>query len=146
MAIRKIVKEGDEILRKNCRDVTAFNEKLWTLLDDMRETMLDANGVGLAAPQVGLMRRIAVVEAEGVYVELINPEITDCGGEQIGQEGCLSVPDVWGNVKRPYWIKVEFYDRNGKLQKKKYEGFLCRAVCHELDHLKGILFIDKMEK
>ena len=145
MAIRDIVKVGDPILRKKCRDVTDYNAKLWTLLDDMRQTMHAANGCGLAAPQIGLLRRIAIVEVDDLYLELINADIIDHGGSQTGTEGCLSVPGRWEEVTRPYWVKVRYYDRNGVLHTQKFKDFPAKAICHELDHLVGTLFIDRVE-
>ncbi len=143
MARRFIVKEPDPVLHKKCKPVEKFDDKLGELLDDMRETMLYADGVGLAAPQVGILRRLAVVEVDDFYVELINPIITKAKGEQVGPEGCLSVENYHCRVKRPYEITVEYQDRYGKRQKLKTEGFVARACCHEIDHLDGILFVDR---
>ncbi len=143
MALRRIFQDGEPVLTKRCREVVDFDEKLATLLDDMRDTMRDADGVGLAAPQVGILRRIAVVEVaeENVYLELVNPQIIAAEGEQIGDEGCLSV-DSSKNCKvlRPQKLTVRAYDRHGKLFEKTLENLPARAVCHELDHLEGILF------
>lgn len=141
MALRRIFQDGEEILLKRCRPVEKFDEKLAVLLDDMRETMLAADGVGLAAPQVGILRRIAIVEADDVFLELINPQIIDAHGEQIGEEGCLSV-DSEKNcaVLRPKTVTVKAYDRHGKLFERTVSDLPARAVCHELDHLDGILF------
>jgi len=146
MAIRKIIKDDDEMLRYKSREVTEFNEKLWTLLDDMRETMYKAAGVGLAAPQVAILKRIAIIDAddgEGV-IELINPEITCADGSEIKVEGCLSVENRHGEVERPTKVTVKYMDRNGDEQQKILEGLAARAACHEIDHLNGILFLDKM--
>lgn len=143
MALRQIVKEPDPILRKKCRLVTDFDARLAMLLDDLHETMKKNDGVGLAAPQVGILRRAAVIEIEDEYLELVNPEITKTFGEQIGVEGCLSVENFNCNVKRPMEITIKAYDRYGKKIKVKAEGYLAVACCHEIDHLDGILFKDK---
>ena len=140
MAIRDIVKDSDPLLRKISRPVEVFDEKLGKLLDDMRETMKKADGVGLAGPQVGILRRLAVVEVGDIYMELINPEIIQTDGEQIGGEGCLSVEGRNCYVARPYYVKVKYFDRFG------CEELVARAVCHETDHLDGILFYDKEYK
>ena len=148
MAIRIIRTEEDPILRKTSRPVTKFDEKLWTILDDMRETMKKANGVGLAAVQVGLLRRAVIIDVDdgsGV-IELINPEIVEYDGEQEGQEGCLSLPDKWAIVKRPNHVKVRAQNRNGAWRFVEGEGLKARALCHEIDHLDGHLFTDRMEK
>ena len=149
MALRNVIKEGDPVLAKRCRPVTDFNEKLHVLLDDMRETLADAEGVGLAAPQVGILRRaVLVVETnhpegeEDTYIELINPEITSSEGEQGGPEGCLSVPGVYGYVLRPERVKVRSQDRNGEWFELEVHGLTARAVCHELAHLEGQLFTE----
>ncbi|MBP3921755.1 MAG: peptide deformylase [Ruminiclostridium sp.] len=148
MAKRNIVKDGDEVLRKKCRDVTVFDDKLWTLLDDMYETMQAANGVGLAAPQVGILRRVVVIDTgdEHGRIELINPVITSMKGKQRDLEGCLSAPDVWGYVVRPEKVKVKAKNRIGKDIEVEGEGLLARALCHEVDHLSGIMFLDKAEE
>lgn len=143
MAIRDIVKDGDEILRKKCRPVTEFNEKLWKLLSDMRETMRYADGVGLAAPQVGILRRVAVVEVDDVYIELINPVLIAHSGSQTDVEGCLSVKGKNCYVKRPRQITIEFYNRNGEKCVESYEDLPARACLHEMDHLDGVLFYDR---
>lgn len=143
MAKRFIVKEPDPVLHKKCKLVDKFDAKLGELLDDMRETMLAADGVGLAGPQVGLLRRVAVVEVGDFYVELVNPVITKTKGEQIGVEGCLSIENYNCRVSRPYQVTVEYQDRFGKHQKLKAEGFIARACCHEIDHLDGVLFVDR---
>ena len=153
MALRNILKEGDETLTKHCRPVTNFNERLHDLLDDMAETMEDANGVGLAAPQVGVLRRAVVVletnvgEDESPYViELINPEILESDGEQEGPEGCLSVPGVYGWVRRPEHVKVRAQDRNGDPFEVEGYGLTARAFCHEIEHLEGHLFLERSER
>ena len=147
MALRQIVELGDEVLRKKSFEVTDFGEKTHQLLDDMYATLVKADGAGLAAVQVGVLRRIFIVIAgesvkDGV-IEFINPQILSQSGEQDGTEGCLSIPGKWGEVKRPYKLTVKFQDRYGKVQKLKAEGFLARAICHENDHLDGIVYTDK---
>ncbi|MCM1330193.1 MAG: peptide deformylase [Ruminococcus sp.] len=144
MALRKIVLKTDEILRKKCKPVEKFDEKLAVLLDDMAETMHKTNGVGLAAPQVGILRRAIVVdvgEGEGL-LELVNPEIIKSKGSQRDVEGCLSCPDEWGYVIRPAEIIVRAQDRTGKDVQLKLKDFMARATCHEIDHLDGQLFTD----
>ena len=142
MAIRNIVKEGDDVLRKNCRTVVDFNERLWTLLDDMAETMYDANGVGLAAPQVGVLRRVVVIDVGDGLMELINPAIVKTAGMQEGSEGCLSSPGEYGVVRRPMKVRVKAQDRYGKVFEAEGTGLLARAFCHEIDHLSGKPFKD----
>ncbi len=144
--IREIVKEGDDVLRKVCRPVEKFDEKLHLLLDDMYETMLSADGVGLAAPQIGILRRIAVVDIGEGKIELINPEIIKTSGEQTGDEGCLSSPGVFGKVTRPMNVTVKAQDRFGKEFEVSGKELLARAFCHEIDHLDGVLFVDKIEQ
>ncbi len=146
MAIRNIVKMGDDVLRKVCRTQLNFDEKLATVLDDMAETMYAADGVGLAAPQVGILRRYCVVDVGDGLIELINPVIIEQSGSQIGNEGCLSVPERFEEVERPMNVTVRAQDRNGKSFEIKAEGFKARAFCHEIDHLNGILYIDKIKK
>ncbi|MBQ2865506.1 MAG: peptide deformylase [Clostridia bacterium] len=147
MAIRNIVEKGDPVLNKVCRPVTAFNERLWELLDDMHETLHNADGAGLAAPQVGILRRIALVMLDdGSYLEIINPEIISREGTQSGTEGCLSVPDVFGIVERPMNVTVKAQDRYGKEFTVDAEGFTARAFCHEIDHLHGHLFTEIVKK
>ena len=155
MALRNILKEGDETLTKHCRPVTNFDERLHILLDDMAETMNDAAGVGLAAPQVGILRRAVVVletnvdeEAgeEPYVIELVNPEIIESEGEQDGPEGCLSVPGVYGWVKRPEYVKVHAQDRNGETIEVEGHGLTARAFCHEIAHLEGQLFLEVSER
>ena len=143
MAKLRIVKVGDEILRKRCRPIEETTPKIHRLLDDMAETMHDAQGVGLAGPQVGIMRRIAVVEVEeGNLIELINPKIIAYAGEQEGNEGCLSVPGKYGTVKRPMHVTVRATNRHGEEFEITASEFLARALCHEIDHLDGKLYID----
>lgn len=144
MAKLQIRKVGDEALRKTCRPVDAITPRVLTLLDDMVETMRAANGVGLAAPQVGILRRIVVIEVEpGEVIELINPKIIAYSGEQDGQEGCLSVPGQWGMVKRPMHVTVRALNRKGEEFEVTGHELLARCFCHELDHLDGTLYIDK---
>ena len=143
MAIRKIVTEGEQCLSKKCRPVTDFNARLSELLNDMQDTLRDAEGAGLAAPQVGILRRAALVLLEdGSFLEIINPEITAREGEQDGPEGCLSVPGVFGRVKRPMKVTVQALDRNGTPFVREAEGFTARAFCHEIDHLDGHMFTE----
>lgn len=145
MARRLIVKMGDDILRKRCKEVTEFDDNLRLLIKDMKETMILANGVGLAAPQVGVLKRVAVVSADGEhFYEFVNPVVISSSGKQICREGCLSVPDINGDVERPKTIEVLACDGNGDRFKFKAEGFLANICFHEFDHLDGILFVDKM--
>lgn len=144
MAKRNIVKLGDDILRKVCRTQLNFDEKLHQILDDMKETMYDAEGVGLAAPQVGILRRYCIVDVGDGLIELINPVITEKSGSQTGSEGCLSVPDRFEEVKRPMTVTVKAQNRKGENIEIKAEGFKARAFCHEIDHLDGILYIDRI--
>ena len=146
MALRNIVKEGDPVLRKVSREVTDVNDRIRALIDDLTETMRNAEGVGLAAPQVGVLRRVVVVEVDGQLFELVNPKVVETEGEQYEEEACLSVPGESGMVRRPARVKVEALDRDGN--KVSYEGteLLARAFCHEIDHLDGILYIDKAEE
>ncbi len=143
MGIRNIVKQGEPCLEKLCRSVTVFDGRLHKLLDEMHETLDDAQGAGLAAPQVGVLRQVALVMLDDEsYLEIINPKIIDTEGEQDGVEGCLSVPGVFGLVKRPFKVKVSAQDRNGKHFEHEAEGFTARAFCHEIDHLSGKLFTE----
>ena len=149
MGLRKILTTKDPALHKVCKPVTAFDEKLHKLLDDMRETLIDSNGVGLAAPQVGILRRIFLVDVglDGEQIiEFINPEILETDGEQEGAEGCLSVPGRYGLVKRPYWVKVRAQDRDGNWFEAEGEEIIGRCFCHENDHLDGIVYTDIMER
>ena len=143
MAIRNIIQVGDETLRKKSFEVTVFDEKLSTLLDDMKETLKKANGAGLAGPQVGVLRRVFVVDVEEGYFEFVNPVIVSASGTQCGKEGCLSVKGKWGEVTRPNRVVVRAQDRYGKKFTVTAKEFFARAVCHEYDHLDGILYIDK---
>ena len=145
MALRNILKEGDERLRKKSRPVTDFNERLWTLLDEMYETMQDG-GVGIAAPQVGVLRRAVVIDVGEGKHELVNPVIVEQSGDQCGGEGCLSIPGQYGLVHRPAQLRLKAQDRYGKPFELEAEGYFAVAVCHEVDHLDGILFIDKAER
>ena len=148
MALRKIVTVGDPILTKKCRPVVRFDEKLHTLLDDMADTLLEANGVGLAAPQVGILRRVVIIdtgEGNGI-VELINPKLIETNGEQTGCEGCLSVPGEYGIVTRPMMAKVEAQDRYGDWFEMEGEELMARAICHELDHLDGHIYTEIAER
>lgn len=146
MAIRNIVKEGDEVLRKKCRPVEKFDQHLWTLLDDMAETMHKAGGVGLAAPQVGIIRRVVVIDVGDGVIELVNPKIIMKAGEQVSAEGCLSCPGEYGITSRPMYVTVKAQDRYGKEFTKEGEGLLAKAFCHELDHLEGIIFKDIVQR
>ena len=143
MALRKIVLQGEECLKKKCRPVTDFNERLHTLLDDMAETLMDSGGVGLAAPQVGILRRVCVVlNEDDELIELINPEIVFTEGEQTGLEGCLSVPGKYGVVTRPNIVRVRAQDRDGVFFEVEDEGLTARCFCHEIEHLDGHLFVE----
>lgn len=143
MAIRKVVYIGEPILRKKSKPVKEFDESLWELLDDMKETMYENDGMGFAAPQVGILRRVIIVDVNNAFIELINPEIISKKGEDIEEEGCLSVSNFRGRVKRPYEITVKAYDRFGYPFTIKCEKWLARCICHEVDHLDGILFVDR---
>lgn len=146
MAIRNIVKLGDDILRKVCRTQMTFDDKLAMTLDDMAETMYKAEGVGLAAPQIGILRRYCIVDVGDGIIELVNPVIESMSGEQTGEEGCLSIPNRYESVTRPMTVTVRAQDRNGNSFTITAEGFKARALCHEIDHLDGILYIDKTDK
>ena len=143
MAIRNIVQVGDDVLRQKCFPVEVFDEKLHALLEDMRETVKKEEGAGLAAPQVGILRRVVVVDVDNGYFEFINPVILDYKGEQTGWEGCLSVRGKSGIVSRPMKVTLSYQDRFGEKHLLKAKGFFARAICHELDHLDGILYIDR---
>lgn len=146
MAIRNIRKMGDEVLNKKCKEVTEITDRTMELIDDMFDTMYEAQGVGLAAPQVGILKRIVVVDVTGEDpILLINPVIVESSGEQTGQEGCLSVPGKSGTVTRPNYVKVKAYDEN--MEPFMIEGteLLARAFCHEIDHLDGHLYVEKVE-
>ena len=144
MAIREIREKGDEILYKKCKAVVKFDEKLHILLDDMYETMQSRDGGGLAAPQVGILKRAVVIDVGDGKIELINPEIVEESGEQTGSEGCLSVPGVFGEVTRPNVVTVKAQDRDGKWFKITGKELLARAFCHEIEHLDGKLFLDRV--
>ncbi len=145
--LREIVKKGDEVLNKKCHTVTKFDDKLHTLLDDMGETLRQADGVGLAAPQVGILRQVVVViNEDDELIELVNPEIIETSGEQFGLEGCLSVPGRYGFVKRPMVVKVRAQDRNGNTFEVEDQGLTARCFCHEIDHLGGHLFDELVER
>ena len=149
MAIRKIVTIGDEGLRKVCRKQEKFDLRLAILLKDMADTMYKAEGVGLAAPQVGILRRVVVVDVSEDHsrlTEMVNPEILERSGSQTGREGCLSVPERQGVVTRPNHVKVRYQDRKGNFVEKEAEGLEARAICHELDHLDGVLYVDVMDR
>ncbi len=147
MALRKIVLQGDECLTKVCRPVTDFNGRLHTLLDDMTDTLLDSGGVGLAAPQVGILRRVCVVlNEDDEVIELVNPEIIFTGGEQTGLEGCLSVPGKYGVVTRPEVVRVRAQDRNGDFFEVEDSDLTARCFCHEIEHLDGHLFIEHTDR
>ena len=146
MAIRQIVQIGDPVLRKKSKVVEKIDEKIIQLLDDMADTMYHADGVGLAAPQVGILKRVVVIDIGEGLLELINPEIIETSGEQLDDEGCLSVAGEAGAVRRPYRVKVRAYDREGNLFEIEGEELLARAFCHEIDHLEGVLFVDKIER
>lgn len=143
MALRNIVTEGDEILAKRAKEVTEISGRILELLDDMAETMRENDGVGLAAPQVGVMRRIFIVEIDDVLYEMINPEIVSVDGAQISDEGCLSIPGYVGKVERPAYVKMKALDRKGKTIEIEGKELLAIALCHEYDHLEGILFNSK---
>ena len=146
MGIRKILTDKDPALHKVCRPVEKFDWRLHRLLDDMRDTLAQANGVGLAAPQVGILRRVVIVDTGEEILELVNPEMLETDGEQEGPEGCLSVPGKYGLVKRPYTAKVRAQDRNGEWYEAEGEELIARCFCHELDHLDGIVYTEVMER
>ena len=146
MGLRKILTDKDPALHKVCKPVVNFDAKLNKLLDDMRETLIDSGGVGLAAPQVGILRRVVIVDTGEEILELVNPTLLETDGEQVGAEGCLSVPGKYGLVKRPYWAKVRAQDRNGDWFEAEGEELIARCFCHELDHLDGIIYTEVMER
>ncbi len=148
MALRKIVEQGEDCLNKVCRPVTDFNRRLHVLMDDLVETLAEAGGAGLAAPQVGILRRACVVMDEDTeeYIELVNPEIITQSGEQSGPEGCLSVPGKWGLVTRPNYVRVRAQDRDGDWFEIEGEGLMARCFCHELEHLDGHLYTEHIER
>ena len=146
MGIRKILTDKDPALHKVCRPVEKFDWRLHRLLDDMRDTLAEANGLGLAAPQVGILRRVVIVDTGEEILELVNPEMLEVSGEQVGPEGCLSVPGKYGLVKRPYIAKVRAQDRDGQWFEAEGEELIARCFCHELDHLDGIVYTEVMER
>ena len=148
MGLRKIVEQGEDCLTKVCRPVTDFNARLHILLDDMMETLQNAGGAGLAAPQVGILRRVCIVmEADSEeYIELVNPEIIRQEGEQTGLEGCLSIPGKWGMVTRPSYVRVRAQDRNGAWFEVEGEGLTARCFCHELEHLDGHMYTEHIDR
>ena len=146
MGIRKILTDKEPSLHKVCKEVTVFDKKLHKLLDDMADTLEEANGVGLAAPQVGILRRVVVVDVGDEILELVNPTLVETSGEQTGAEGCLSVPGRYGLVKRPNFAKVRAQDRNGEWFEAEAEELIARCFCHELDHLDGIVYTEKVER
>lgn len=149
MALREIVEKGDDVLNKKCREVVKFDDRLSDLIDDMIDTLKDSGGVGLAAPQVGVLRRVVVVETDhekGEILELVNPEILETSGKQVGLEGCLSLPGKWGIVSRPYKVKIKAQNRKGEEFTAEGIALIARAFCHELDHLDGILYDTRVER
>jgi len=146
MGLRKILTVEEAALHKTCRPVEKFDWRLHKLLDDMRETLLDSGGVGLAAPQVGILRRVVLVDTGEEILELVNPTLVTTDGEQEGPEGCLSVPGKYGLVKRPYYAKVRAQDREGNWYEAEGEELIARCFCHELDHLDGIIYTEVMER
>lgn len=146
MGLRKIFTVKEPCLHKVCRPVDKFDGKLHKLLDDMKETLEDANGMGLAAPQVGILRRVVVVDTGEEILELVNPELLETSGEQVGAEGCLSIPGKYGRVKRPNVAKVRAQDRDGNFFEVEGEELIARCFCHEIDHLDGIVYTEVMER
>lgn len=146
MALRNIRVEGDEILRKRSREISEINDRVLTLIEDMKDTMYHAEGVGLAAPQIGILKRVVVIDVGNGPIVLINPEMVKVQGGQIDLEGCLSIPGVQGKVERPQKVTVKALNEKGEMFEIEGEGLLARAFCHEIDHLNGTLFIDKVIK
>ena len=146
MGLRRILTDKEPALHKTCKPVTSFDAKLHKLLDDMHDTLIDSGGVGLAAPQVGILRRVVLVDNGEEILELINPTMVETDGEQVGAEGCLSVPGKYGLVKRPYYAKVRAQDRDGNWYEAEGEELTARCFCHELDHLDGIFYTEVMER
>lgn len=147
MAIRRIVTQGDDLLGKRCRPVTDFNKRLHQLLDDMKDTLEEAQGAGLAAPQVGVLRRAVVIaDGDGGMLELVNPEILEQSGEQTGPEGCLSVPGKWGMVTRPNFVRIRAQDRYGEWFEMEGEELMARCFCHETEHLDGRLYVEHIDR
>ena len=145
MGLRKILTTKDPALRKVCKPMVNFDNRLFRLLEDMKDTLVDSGGVGLAAPQVGILRRVVIVDTGDGILELINPTMVETSGEQVGAEGCLSVPGKYGLVKRPMYAKVRAQDRNGEWYEAEAEELIARCFCHELDHLDGIVYTEVME-
>ena len=146
MGLRKILTDKEPALHKVCKPVVNFDGRLHSLLDDMRETLIESGGVGLAAPQVGILRRVVLVDTGEEILELVNPSLLETDGEQEGAEGCLSIPGKYGLVKRPYYAKVRAQDRNGNWYAAEGEELTARCFCHELDHLDGILYTQVMDR
>ena len=146
MGLRKILTDKDPALHKVCKPMVNFDDRLFRLLQDMRDTLIDSGGVGLAAPQVGILRRVVLVDTGDEILEQINPTLVETDGEQEGAEGCLSVPGKYGLVKRPYWAKVRAQDRHGNWFEAEGEELIARCFCHELDHLDGIVYTEVMER
>ena len=146
MGLRKILTDKEPALHKVCKPVTSFDKKLHTLLDDMIDTLIDSGGVGLAAPQVGILRRVVLVDNGEEVLELVNPTLVETDGEQVGPEGCLSVPGKYGLVRRPNYAKVRAQDRNGDWYEYEGEELIARCFCHELDHLDGIIYTEVMDR
>ena len=146
MALRKILTDSEAALHKTCKPVVNFDSRLFTLLDDMKDTLIESGGVGLAAPQVGILRRVVLVDTGEEILVLINPTLVETDGEQEGPEGCLSVPGKYGLVKRPYYAKVRAQDRNENWFEAEGEELIARCFCHELDHLDGIIYTEVMER
>ena len=146
MALRNILTVEEPVLHKTARPVTRFDAHLGELLDDMRQTLTNAGGVGLAAPQIGILRRVVVVDDDGELIELVNPEILETSGEQDGMEGCLSVPGRYGMVKRPEFVRLRAQDRDGNWFEREGEGIVAQCFCHETEHLDGHLFTEKVEE
>ena len=146
MGLRKILTDKDPALHKVCKPVEKFDWRLHKLLDDMRDTLIESNGVGLAAPQVGILRRVVLVDTGEEILELVNPVMLETDGEDVGPEGCLSVPGKYGLVKRPYYAKVRAQDRFGDWYEAEGEELIARCFCHELDHLDGIVYTEVMER
>ena len=146
MALRRILTDKESALHKTCKPVETFDNKLHTLLEDMKETLIDSGGVGLAAPQVGILRRVVLVDVGEEILELVNPTLVETDGEQVGMEGCLSIPGKWAIVKRPYYAKVRAQDREGQWYEAEGEELIARCFCHELDHLDGIVYPQVMER
>ena len=146
MGLRKILTDKDPALHKVCKPMVNFDDRLFRLLEDMKDTLIESGGVGLAAPQVGILRRVVLVDTGEEILELINPTLVEVDGEQTGPEGCLSVPGKYGLVTRPYWAKVRAQDRNGNWFEAEGEELIARCFCHELDHLDGIVYTEVMER